>query len=101
MLTDDHPDTAGSYNNLADNLASHGKYAQAQPLFERALEISRRLLADDDGTATIYNNLADNLALQGKFEQARALFQKALEIRRRLFTDDHPSTAQSYDNLAY
>ncbi len=37
MLTDDHPNTAGSYNNLAHNLNAQGKYAAAQPLSEKAL----------------------------------------------------------------
>ena len=35
------------YNNLAYNLNAQRKYAQAQPLFEKALEIHRRLLTDD------------------------------------------------------
>ena len=47
LLTDDHPHTAVSYNNLAYNLDAQGKYAQAQPLYEKALEIHRRLLTDD------------------------------------------------------
>ena len=100
-LTDDHPDTASSYNNLAYNLHAQGKYAQAQPLFEKALEIYRRLLSDDHPhTATSYNNVADNLNAQGKYAQAQPLYEKALEIRRRLLSDDHPSTATSYNNLA-
>ena len=47
LLSDDHPDTASSYNNLAVNLDAQGKYAQAQPLYEKALEIHRRVLTDD------------------------------------------------------
>jgi tetratricopeptide (TPR) repeat protein len=101
LLTDDHPDTAGSYNNLAHNLDAQGKYAQAQPLHEKALEISRRLLTDDHPrTATGYNNLASNLGSQGKHAQAQSLYEKALEIRRRLLTDDHPDTATGYNNVA-
>ena len=46
MLADDHPDTAGSYNNVAANLDAQGKYDLAQPQLEKALEILRRL-ADD------------------------------------------------------
>ena len=68
LLTDDHPDTATSYNNLAVNLNAQGKYAEAQPLYEKALEIRRRLLTDDHpDTATSYNNLAVNLNAQGKY----------------------------------
>jgi tetratricopeptide (TPR) repeat protein len=101
LLTDDHPDTAGSYNNLAFNLKAQGKYTQAQPLYEKALEISRRLLTDDHPhTALSYNNLASSLHDQGKYAEAQPLYEKALEINRRLLTDDHPGTARSYNNLA-
>src|SRR5947199_193149 len=82
-------------------LVGLGKYAAAQPLHERALEIRRRLFSDDHpSTAQSYNNLAGNLDSQGKYAAAQPLLEKALEIRRRLLTDDHPSTAQSYNNVA-
>ena len=101
LLTDDHPDTALSYNNVAFNLSAQGKDALAQPLFEKALEIYRRLLTDEHpDTARSYNNVAANLSAQGKYAVAQPLFEKALEIYRRLFTDDHPDTARSYNNVA-
>ncbi len=102
LVTDDHPDTAESYNNLASILEAQGKYGQAQPLYEKAMEINRRLLTDDHpNTAASYNSVAHNLNAQGKYAEAQPLFEKALEIRRRLFTDDHPATAESDNNLAY
>ena len=102
LLTDNHPDTAESYNNVAANLVAHGKYDQAQPLLEKALEIWRRLLTDDHpNTAQGYNNAAYNLQDQGKYAQAQPLVEKALEINRRLLTDDHPETATSFNNVAY
>ncbi len=86
---------------MAYNLNAQGKYAAAQPLYEKALEIRRRLLTDDHpDTATSYNNLAVNLNAQGKYAQAQPLYEKALEIRHRRLTDDHPDTAQSYNNVA-
>ena len=93
--------SASTMNEQAETLYAQGKYAEAQPLFEKALEIRRRLLTDDHpDTATSYNNLAVNLNAQGKYAEAQPLFEKALEIRRRLLTDDHPDTATSYNNLA-
>ena len=101
LLTDNHPDTAISYANVAYLLNAQGKYTQAQPLFEKALEIHRRLLTDEHpDTASTCNNLALNLSAQGKYVQAQPLFEKTLEIRRRLLTDDHADTAKSYNNLA-
>jgi tetratricopeptide (TPR) repeat protein len=101
LLTDDHPDTAATYNNVASNLNDQGKYAAAQPLYEKALEIHLRLLADNNPlTAISYNNLAYNLNDQGKYAAAQPLYEKALEIRRRLLSDNHPQTATGYNNAA-
>jgi tetratricopeptide (TPR) repeat protein len=102
LLTDDHPDTASSYNGVALNLNAQGQYAAAQPLFEKALEIFRRLLTDDHpDTASSYNDVAYNLGEQGKYAAAQPLYETALAIFRRLLTDDHPLTATCYNNLAY
>lgn len=37
----DHPNTATSLNNLAELYRDHSHYAQAEPLYKRALEIGR------------------------------------------------------------
>ncbi len=90
-----------SMNEQALTLSDQGKYAQAQPLFEKVLEIDRRLLTDEHpDTASDYNSLAENLTQQGKYADALPLVEKALEINRRLLTDDHPSTARSYSDVA-
>ena len=44
LLTDENPDTAISYNNVAVNLNVQGNYVAAQPYYEKALEIRHRLL---------------------------------------------------------
>jgi len=93
--------SASTMNVRAETLLAQGKYAQAQPLFQKALEIRRRLLTDDHpNTAKSYNNVAANLNAQGKYTQAQPLYEEALEIRRRFLTDDHPAAATSYNNLA-
>ena len=59
------------------------KYAKAQLLHEKALEINRRTLNDDHIlTANSYSDLAVNLNAQGKYALAQRKFRKALEIRR-------------------
>jgi len=93
--------SAHNMNEQAITLNAQGKYAQAQPLLEKALEINRRLLTDDHpDTAESYHKLAYDLEYQGKYAQARPLYEKALEINRRLLSDDHPDTAESYNNVA-
>jgi len=100
-IAGDDLDTAAASNKWAMNLKAQRKYAEAQPLLEKALEIRRRMLGDDHPeTAASYNNLAANLKAQGKYAQAQPLFEKALEIRRRLLTVNHPDTASSFHNLA-
>ena len=94
--------SATTMNAQAEASNAQGKYAQAQPLYEKALESRRRLLTDDNPeTAQSYNNLGANVVALGNYAQAGALLRKALEIRRRLLTDDHPDTAESYNNVAF
>jgi len=94
--------SAKTMNGQAETLWAQGKYAQAQPLFEKALEIFRRLLTDDHPeTADSFAWLAYNFNAQGKYAQAQLPYEKALEIHRRLFADDHPDTASDYNNLAH
>ena len=94
-------DTAQSYNNLASNLHDQGRPEEAQPLYEKALEIRRHMLAaDHPDIANSYNNLASNLNAQGKHDAAQPLVEKALSIFRLRLTDDHPDTLNSYNNVA-
>jgi CHAT domain-containing protein/tetratricopeptide (TPR) repeat protein len=82
-------------------LVAARKCAQAQPLFEKALAIYRRVLMDDaPDTAVGYHSIAHTLNEQQKYAAAQAPYEKALAISRRLFTDDHPQTAESYRSLA-
>ena len=63
--------SANTMNVQAQTLQAQGKYAQAQPLYEKALEICRRLLTDEHPhTAISYSGVAANLNAQGKYAQA-------------------------------
>ena len=67
-------------NEQGETFSAQRKHAQAQPLYEKALQIRRRLLTDDHpDTATSYNNLATSFTGQGKHAQAQPLFEKARE----------------------
>ncbi|MGO9465624.1 MAG: tetratricopeptide repeat protein [Isosphaeraceae bacterium] len=55
--------SANTLNAQAEILSQQGKYAAAQPLYEKALEIYRRRLGDDHPrTAGSYNSVAANQA---------------------------------------
>jgi tetratricopeptide (TPR) repeat protein len=101
LLTDDHPDTAQTFSQLAVNLGAQAKYAAAEPYCEKTLTIYRRLFSDDHPyTAVSFNNMAANLNAQGKYGLAQPMFEKSLEIHRRLLGDQDPQTALFYKNLA-
>ena len=103
MSKDDRADyrSLKTLNEQAATLHSQGKDAQAQPLYEKSLEITRRLLTDDHvDTANCYNILATNLYFQGRYTVAQTLYEKAIEIKRRLLTENNVEIANSYNNLA-
>ena len=39
-----HPDTAGSYDNVASCLSIQGKFAEALPLYQKALALRLKML---------------------------------------------------------
>ena len=100
-LGEEHLDTAASYNNLAYVLYDQGRYAEAEPLHRKGLEIHKQALGETHpNTAASYNNVAANLNAQGHYAEAETLFRKGLEIRKQTLGEAHPDTATSYNNVA-
>ena len=65
---------------MADNLDAQGRYGDAQPLYQRALDICRKALGEGHpDTANSYNNLAYNLDAQGRLQEAVAHWRAAAE----------------------
>jgi tetratricopeptide (TPR) repeat protein len=75
-------------------------YAQAELLYQRALEIYKLLGSEHPQIASILNDLASLYQDQDKYEQAELLFQRALAIREQQLGSEHPDTAISRYNLA-
>ncbi len=70
-LSEDHPATASSYDNLAATLGAQGKYAEAEAMHRRALAIQLESLgAGHPDTTSSYYNLAWSLDRQGKHDDA-------------------------------
>jgi len=79
-LGPDHPDVATSLNNLAELYGTQGKYAEAEPLYNRALEIDEKFLGSDHPTTTtIRNNLAEIYKKMGEDEEAKKLEESSPE----------------------
>ena len=77
MLGANHPDTAGSLNNLALLYYSQGKYEEAETLFKRAIKVSEEVLgANHPYTAQSLSSLAIFYDNQGRYEEAEVLREK-------------------------
>ena len=97
----EHPDVAQSLNNLAVLLQASDDYAQAQTLYQQALDIKRASLGEAHPSfATGLHNLAALYELMGNYTKAEQLYQRALELRRRILGEEHPDVATSLNNLA-
>jgi tetratricopeptide (TPR) repeat protein len=92
---------ATSLNNLALLYNSQGKYEAAEPLYQQALELRKRILGENHPEyANSLNNLAGLYDSQGKYEAAEPLYQQGLELTKRILGENHPQYATSLNNLA-
>jgi tetratricopeptide (TPR) repeat protein len=78
-----------------------GRYQQAMPFFQRALDLAEaRHGADDPAIAVELNNLAEIHRLTGRLNDAEALYQRAIDLDTRAGRDASPEFATSLNNLA-
>lgn len=86
---------------MASYLLDRARYAEAEPLYRRALYMWERLLGPDhlevtyplNGLARLYND-------QGEYAGAESLYQRALRIREQQLGPEHPETAETIHDLA-
>ena len=82
-------------------LFKQGKYQEAIPLAEKAIELAKRVYGPEHpNTATSLNNLAELYDYMGEHAKAEPLLQEALRIRQKVLGSEHPDTALSLNNLA-
>ena len=88
-------------NQTASYLYERGQYAEAEPLYQQAMEIHRTALGErHPDYATSLNNLAELYRAMGRHAEAEPLYQQAMEIRRTALGERHPDYATSLNNLA-
>lgn len=95
------PSAATVYLNGATTMKSFGKSAAAMKFYDKALEIYRTNLDENDPLfAGLYNNMA--LALQDlkRYSEAEEYFLKAIKITESIERNE-PETAVSCVNLAH
>ncbi len=77
------------------------QYAQAEPLYQRALAIDEKALGPEHpAVATGLNNLALLYYAEGKYTEAEPLFRRALAIAEKALGPEHPQVATSLNSRA-
>ena len=85
------PRLATSLNNLAVLYRAQAKYAEAEPLYQRALAIQEKVLGPEHpDVANSLNNLAFLYGAQGKYAEAEPLYQRSLAIWEKALGPEHP-----------
>jgi len=81
--------------------STQGKWAEAQPLFERALEIRERTLGGDDlFSISSLGWAADTYVKLGMLGKAFPLLEKCVSSCERVQGHDHPEVAKALTSLA-
>jgi tetratricopeptide (TPR) repeat protein len=92
---------AEALNQRVTQLIGQGKYREAIPVAERAVEVSKLNRGPEHPeVADALNNLAFLFKEIGDYAKAEPLLQEALRIRQKVLGPEHPDTARSFNNLA-
>jgi tetratricopeptide (TPR) repeat protein len=93
--------TASMFNQLAQFSQAKARYAEAEPLYRRALAISEASLGPDHpGVANQLSNLGDLLRTTNRLTEAEPLLRRALAISEARLGPHHPGVAIPLSDLA-
>jgi tetratricopeptide (TPR) repeat protein len=97
----DSPELAESLERLGSLYYKQGRYLEAEPLLQKALNLTKQLAVADHSRVAIYlNNLASLYESQGRYSEAEPIYLQSLEIKERQLGTDHSVVATSLNNLA-
>ena len=88
---------AATLNNQAELYKEEGRYADAEPLYERVLALTEKVRGPDHpSVALALNDLADLYKEQGRYVDAELLCKRALATWNKALGPDHPDVAQDH-----
>src|SRR5271165_3342132 len=97
LAEDDDPK---GLNQQVEQLIAQGKYQEAIPIAERAVEMAKGTRGPEDPkTAEALNNLGLVFKKIGDYAKAEPLYREALRIRQKVLGSEHLDTATSLNNL--
>jgi tetratricopeptide (TPR) repeat protein len=92
---------AVSYNNLATVLYEAGRFQDAEPVFEKAINTYRQYFGRQHGfVAGCLKSLAAGYYKQGKYVESERYYLEELELQKQLLKPDNLSIAVTANNLA-
>ncbi len=87
--------------NQVQALYAQGRFAEAEPLFKRALAIREEALGPEHPAVAInLNNLALLYWSQGKYAEAEPLYKRSLAILEKALGPEHLQVAWGLENYA-
>jgi tetratricopeptide (TPR) repeat protein len=85
---------------LAILYQAQGRYAEAEPLYRRALTITEKSLGPGHRSVAVLNNLAELYHAQGRYAEAEVLYKRGLAINEKALGPTHSDVSNSLSNLA-
>ncbi len=83
----------GTGTRLPSHLDAQGRYAEAEPLYQRSLAIDEKVLGPEHrGVAIDLNNLAALYDDTGKYAEAESLHKRSLAIREKALGPLHAAS---------
>ncbi|HEY9791281.1 MAG TPA: tetratricopeptide repeat protein [Candidatus Obscuribacterales bacterium] len=89
QLPSDSPEIANLCLKLAELYETYERYAEAEPLFRRALSIVEKQSEHDAQLLVILEKIGLMSVKQGKFEQAEGIFKRVLQVRIQKLGPQH------------
>ena len=82
--------------------SNQGRFADAEPLYKRALAIKEKAFGPDHPDVAIsLSTLAQLYQTQGRYVDAEPLYKRALAIKEKILGTNHPDVATILNHLAF